>query len=308
MTTLNPALCAACTHLNDYACDAFPDGVPDRFLIEGGDHRLPADGDHGVQFEQRDTAEARRAFDVWQLVWQPSLTSSAFHLPGKHNQKAHAHGRMSEEERASAVTGDEVLSQMKSYADLPPKLRTAAENYQNGADKFGRDWYQAQNSWLRNKSGNLDEITRDAPKHISAGITNLDKAINSSTLHENIKVYKGIANGSRTFGSAWSTGDMTGVKVTNHAYSSTSSDPVVGRRFSDKMWDPYGAVAGKETPTVLNVYVLKGSKALTLTDKSRDPNVAENVQKEVLLPRGSTFFVIGDHGVIDGVRYLDVEV
>ena len=45
--------CYCCTHYHDdETCDAFPDGVPRRFL-EGADHRQHQPGDRGIAFTPR---------------------------------------------------------------------------------------------------------------------------------------------------------------------------------------------------------------------------------------------------------------
>ena len=55
-------MCNFCKHFhkNDprqiepFACDAFPEEIPDNIFFECGDHRHPVEGDHGIQFEKRD--------------------------------------------------------------------------------------------------------------------------------------------------------------------------------------------------------------------------------------------------------------
>jgi|JI10StandDraft_1071094.scaffolds.fasta_scaffold375263_3 hypothetical protein len=52
-----PAICIYCKHFDrnpdgeTLACAAFPMGVPVNILHSKRDHRLPYDGDNGVQFE-----------------------------------------------------------------------------------------------------------------------------------------------------------------------------------------------------------------------------------------------------------------
>ncbi|MEA2014654.1 MAG: hypothetical protein U9N38_05050 [Thermodesulfobacteriota bacterium] len=48
--------CIKCKHYHrdvSNTCDAFPDGIPIKFLQDNLDHREPYKGDHGIQFEDK---------------------------------------------------------------------------------------------------------------------------------------------------------------------------------------------------------------------------------------------------------------
>jgi len=60
MTTRIPSQCWVCQHFRspldgpdipEQTCDAYPDGIPDPIWNMQVDHRKPASGDHGIQFE-----------------------------------------------------------------------------------------------------------------------------------------------------------------------------------------------------------------------------------------------------------------
>lgn len=48
--------CNNCKHRYPHGikCDAFPDRIPTAVLIGDIDHRLPIDGDHGIQYEPKE--------------------------------------------------------------------------------------------------------------------------------------------------------------------------------------------------------------------------------------------------------------
>lgn len=57
MTTIDAPICFFCKHITHktypMTCKAFPDGIPAEALRPvGPGHRLPINGDHGIQFEQ----------------------------------------------------------------------------------------------------------------------------------------------------------------------------------------------------------------------------------------------------------------
>lgn len=60
-----PSLCNSCAHLYDdgTSCEAFPQGIPDRFINDGADHRQPVNGDHGIQYKLREGEKA--AYQAW---------------------------------------------------------------------------------------------------------------------------------------------------------------------------------------------------------------------------------------------------
>jgi hypothetical protein len=78
-------LCYYCRHLRAgvddgdkrlVTCTAYPDGIPKVMLESFGDHRIPFEGDHGIQFEP---SEMSRLEDIleWERSRQWALTQNA---------------------------------------------------------------------------------------------------------------------------------------------------------------------------------------------------------------------------------------
>ena len=54
MTPRYKPQCTACIHFRaNYACAAFPGGIPEDVLFNRVDHREPVEGDNGVRFEAK---------------------------------------------------------------------------------------------------------------------------------------------------------------------------------------------------------------------------------------------------------------
>jgi len=57
-------LCSTCSHLHfdGETCDAFPYGIPDRYIHNGEEHRSNVPGDRGIAFEPWKSQEDYRQF------------------------------------------------------------------------------------------------------------------------------------------------------------------------------------------------------------------------------------------------------
>lgn len=64
-------LCISCRHIRaDYACDAFPDGIPFE-IVAGNPHREPFKGDGGIRYEKRPDNVPAPAFESLYLEEGP---------------------------------------------------------------------------------------------------------------------------------------------------------------------------------------------------------------------------------------------
>jgi hypothetical protein len=127
-------------------------------------------------------------------------------------------------------------------------------------------------------------------------IATLDEGMRSSELTQGIKVGRGLKNPAGIFGAAWNDTDVTGLTWTDQGFASVTADPAriqSGRSF----------FSGQDGAS-LTVLVPKGTPALAIG--TRDSGSFG--EKEMLLDRGLTYRVVRDHGVVEGIRKLDVEV
>lgn len=53
---MDSGICNRCKHVaeNGATCAAFPDAIPAVILLGRHDHHIPFEGDHGIQFEERE--------------------------------------------------------------------------------------------------------------------------------------------------------------------------------------------------------------------------------------------------------------
>lgn len=118
----------------------------------------------------------------------------------------------------------------------------------------------------------------------------IDRAMAASRLRYDVVVYRGVADVEKVFGSA-ARGDMTGLQWAEDAYMSTSARARVARDF---------AAPGGDRAGVMEIHVRAGTGAIELSDLED--------QAEILLQRGLKPRVVEDRGIVDGLRYLVVEI
>jgi hypothetical protein len=124
-------------------------------------------------------------------------------------------------------------------------------------------------------------------------IGHLDEAMDGSALTNDVVVYRGVRDGTEAFGDRFGK-DLTGAEWTERRFVSTSGSERVARDFTYE-----GASTEHTTPTVMRLLVPKDTKGVALDNAN---------QVELLLQRGLRMRVVTDHGDVDGVRRLDVEV
>jgi hypothetical protein len=139
------------------------------------------------------------------------------------------------------------------------------------------------NSQLRNPLFEpLPQVTRR--------IERMDAVMAASPLRSDVIVYRGVADVRRVFGPA-ADGNLAGAQWAEAAYMSTSTRTQLARDFAA----PGGAAAG-----VMEIRVARGTGAIELS--------ALHDQAELLLQRGLRPRIVEDRGIVNGMRYLVVEI
>lgn len=211
----------------------------------------------------------------------PALTAGdAFHLPGQHDQGRHGgHGGF-QERIAAAKTGDEALgsTDVRFTGDTSIPHGEAIASYAGWGS-------EDTNSGLRQGRGRKESLDVEHRRIADE----LDRSMSSSTLHDDVVVYRGM-NGRRAFGSEdWNDnpGSMVGAEFTDHAFSSTTTSPGIAKEFTYS-----------QTPVRMRILAPRGTHAITI----------DQGESEILLDRGLKFRIVSDTRGSDGVREFDVEV
>ena len=155
------------------------------------------------------------------------------------------------------------------------------------AATYSGDGYRDINEYLRGESdrqytGMADDIDR------------LTRAIAARPTRAPIEVWRGVGSGPRTFGAAYTADSMEGLEWEEDSFVSTTADEDVIRR------GLFATPGGSVDSVKMRITVPEGSAAGRVG--------SWDYEAEVLLNRGSRYRITKDHGMVDGVRRLDVEL
>lgn len=142
-------------------------------------------------------------------------------------------------------------------------------------------WYKGINHMLREDT--------DDPFGYREDVDRIDAAM--GPISSDVQVWRGIRDPQTVFGAAWGD-DVTGMRWRDDGYTSTTGNRQIAAG------DIGGAGAGE---VVMTITAPKGTPAIGMSD-------GEHSEQELLLGRGQEYQVTADHGVVDGIRLLDVEV
>jgi phage portal protein BeeE len=183
--------------------------------------------------------------------------------------------------------------------------------------------YGTTNGILRHPGSDAEKT--DWGKKTLARIADIDKTMAASPLEHDVQVHRIVQHGSATFGrdawyghvidwnsndfdkqdreaENWEAGarpDLTGLRWSDAAYSSTTADPKAAEAFGGRWRSSNSAIDGE--PVIMSIHVPAGTGGVQLSEMGHEA--------EILLERGLTMEVVADHGVgPDGFRRLDVKV
>jgi hypothetical protein len=198
-----------------------------------------------------------------------------------------------------AVHGEKALAHAASYDTIVDHLESHGVSADEARQsKYSIHAYTGTSYTSINKAllkGREDDPKEDA--YTRAHITHIDRAMRYSTIGDDVIVYRGERNPSRSFPEGtWSLdGGMEGMEWTFRPYASTSTTHQIAEGFAmGGTKDQTGA-----QPTVMRIRVPKGTHGVSVLHAG---------EEELILDRGLRYRVAADHGVQDGIRYLDVVV
>lgn len=135
------------------------------------------------------------------------------------------------------------------------------------------------------RSGDMSAQTHEEVRHI-------DEAMDSSRLSSDVVIHRGLRDADALFGDRLG-GDLTGATWTEASYVSTSPRASFATNWAR---EGSGVQDPSRRPIAMRILAPKGTPAIAASDA------------ELLLGRGLTLRVAADHGMIDGVRHVDLEV
>lgn len=129
-------------------------------------------------------------------------------------------------------------------------------------------------------------------------VRSLDSAIENSPLPQDTVLWRG-ANGDSLFHSDWLGESLVGAEWTDRSLTSTSANEDVG--------DFFASADGGAHPVLMRMVAPAGMGGLRI-GKWGGGGKGIGKEAEVLLGRNNRYRIVGDHGIIKGVRRIDVEV
>lgn len=176
----------------------------------------------------------------------------------------------------------------------------------DGEHGYARDGYIDTNRALHEaRGGSLDS----APEHVRTQVAGLDRLMELSRTDREIVVHRGTSEPGRVIPGFKPGGGNEGAQWTHHAFQSSSARHEIAEEFA-RGHNASSLHRGDENhPTEIRIMVPRGTGAVQVTGMDRYPGEGDGQgYAEVLLQRGLTMRVVNDHGVVNGLHFIDAEV
>jgi hypothetical protein len=251
-------------------------------------------------------AALRTATRVADALGQPVTASGhVFHLPGKHNQKAHGHKVTVSADQQSEF--HERLGESLAFEDAYDEC-VSTDDFLAGGDAHmpGRDMGASAREYQADAYVINGDLREGRPEsEYPDVIDDFDAAFEHehSMLTEDIMVERGIEHPGRVWGSSWSeTRSNVGLTWDDDGFVSTTTSHSLASSFAAQRSDT------RLKPVRMRMLVPAGTHAIKMGHQGTIKSYVDG-EKEIVLPRGMRFRVMADHGTgKDGIHDVDVEV
>lgn len=157
---------------------------------------------------------------------------------------------------------------------------TLTQPQRDALNGYKRTSYLTINAELRRGDASSDRVAR------------IDEVMAASKLTADVQVFRGMNSARRMFGDRVN-GDLTGMSWREDAYVSSTARKATGTQFANAGSDRNGGL-------LMQITAPQDTGAVTMSKGG--------YESELLLDRGHEFTVTKDHGLVDGVRVVDVQV
>ncbi|HEX6970225.1 MAG TPA: ADP-ribosyltransferase [Micromonosporaceae bacterium] len=238
--------------------------------------------------------------------------------PGHSSQKSHGRkGSLTEAEFDALPTGQGAIDALPGTYDqvlrrtadqrggIGTRERLQVQDAIDGEHGYARDGYIETNRTLYRDKGDLTNATPEVRQQVER----IDRLMEMSKLDRDVAVHRGTSEPGRVIPGFDPNGSNVGKTWTHHAFQSTSARFQIAEEFARGHNASSQHRSSENHPTELRIHVPAGTRAVQITGMDRYEGEGDGGgYAEVLLDRGLGMRVVNDHGVVDGIHFLDVEV
>lgn len=223
----------------------------------------------------------------------------------EHASKPKLPGAPADHRRFTIQLGGTVAAPATGAAalDAPPLKLAAVERGATPPPGIDQGILQALDQYRGDAAGFRAHLTgRNVTERKQKLIAEVDRGMAASKLPRDVEVWRGLRSGQGVFGprDSWPA-DLTGKEWTDPSYLSTSTSKTEARKF---------AKIGTGGGLMMRVVLPEGTGAVQVSEPRthQRPGSVMVHESEILTERGLKLRVVRDHGDVDGIRTVDVEV